>query len=69
MIFLLFFFVQNFWSVVKKFTHKEVITELKELTQITTDVGLCRAWVRLAINNSSMASYLASMIADTRALE
>ncbi|XP_076472493.1 uncharacterized protein LOC143301928 isoform X2 [Babylonia areolata] len=58
----------NFWSVVKKFTHKDVIVQLKELSQINSDIGLCRAWVRLAINDGLVASYLASMMADTKTM-
>lgn len=33
---------QNFWNIVAKFTHGEVIAQLKHLGQITTEVGLCR---------------------------
>ncbi|XP_070207825.1 pleckstrin homology domain-containing family M member 1-like isoform X2 [Littorina saxatilis] len=58
----------NFWNVVKKFTHQDVIIQLKQLSQITSEIGYCRAWVRLAINDGLMASYLASMTADMKAL-
>ena len=35
-------FTQNFWNAVKRVTHRDVINQLKQLTQISTDVGLCR---------------------------
>ncbi|XP_035829661.1 pleckstrin homology domain-containing family M member 1-like, partial [Aplysia californica] len=59
----------NFWSVAAKFTHGDVVTQLKSLAQIATDVGLCRAWVRLALNDGLMESYLHSMVVDVKTLK
>ncbi|BFZ23792.1 hypothetical protein BsWGS_26830 [Bradybaena similaris] len=61
--------VMNFWSVVAKFTHSDVVTQLQNLTQINTEIGLCRAWVRIALNDGLMESYLHSMIVDTKTLK
>ena len=36
------FLLQNFWQFVSKFTHGEVIAQLKHLGQITTEIGFCR---------------------------
>lgn len=58
----------NFWNAVKRVTHRDVVNQLKDLSQISNDVGRCRAWVRLAINDGLMVSYVNSMVSDTIAL-
>jgi len=52
-----------FWELVKEVTHNDVITQLKHLVA-TTDVGLSRAWVRLALNDSLILSYINAILAD-----
>lgn len=59
----------NFWQFVSKFTHGEVVSQLKHLGQITTEIGLCRAWVRLALNDCLMESYVDAMTSDKKTLE
>ncbi|XP_041377843.1 uncharacterized protein LOC121390161 isoform X2 [Gigantopelta aegis] len=59
----------NFWNFVIQFTHGDVVTQLKRLSQITTEIGFCRAWVRMALNDGLMESYIHSMIADVKALK
>ncbi|XP_050411842.1 run domain Beclin-1-interacting and cysteine-rich domain-containing protein isoform X1 [Patella vulgata] len=59
----------NFWNYAAGFTHKDVISQLKHLGQITTEIGLCRAWIRLGLNDGLMESYLESMTADKKTLE
>ncbi|GFO42326.1 pleckstrin homology domain-containing family m member 3 [Plakobranchus ocellatus] len=59
----------NFWAVAEKFTHKNVISYLKSLRQITTEIGLCRAWIRLALNDGLMESYLHSVVVDEKSLK
>ena len=54
----------SFWTFALVFSHKEVITQLEEMSQITTDVGRSRAWLRLALNDGLLLSYLAAMISD-----
>ncbi|XP_074655297.1 pleckstrin homology domain-containing family M member 1-like isoform X2 [Tubulanus polymorphus] len=58
----------NFWSFLKKFTHKGVVSQLENLSQIETDIGRCRAWLRLAMNDGLIESYVDAMIADKRTL-
>ncbi|KAJ8264613.1 hypothetical protein GJAV_G00151290 [Gymnothorax javanicus] len=50
-----------FWTLLKTVTHRDVITELEHLNFISTDVGRCRAWVRLALNDGLVECYLASI--------
>ncbi|XP_045162784.2 uncharacterized protein LOC123527417 isoform X3 [Mercenaria mercenaria] len=59
----------NFWNFVSRFTHGEVIAQLKHLGQITTEIGLCRAWVRVALNDGIMESYIDAMVSDTKNLK
>ncbi|XP_060594531.1 uncharacterized protein LOC132748885 isoform X2 [Ruditapes philippinarum] len=59
----------NFWNFVSNYTHGEVIAQLKHLGQITTEIGLCRAWVRVALNDGIMESYIDAMISDSKNLE
>lgn len=59
----------NFWKFVCKFTHKNVISQIQELKQIKTDVGYCRVWVRMALNDGLLCSYIDAMTADHSTLE
>ena len=58
----------NFWTFVLVFSHKDTIHQIEKLRAITTDVGKGRAWIRLALNEGLLVSYLRSMIADQTTL-
>lgn len=60
--------VQNFWNFVRKFTHRDIVEQLKQLKQITTNVGLSRAWLRQALNDGLLESYLLGILADAKSL-
>lgn len=47
----------NFWSVVLLFLHKQVIQEIQNLSQVTTEVGYSRAFIRKAVNECLLSSY------------
>ncbi|XP_015217718.2 pleckstrin homology domain-containing family M member 1 [Lepisosteus oculatus] len=53
-----------FWTLLKTITHRDVTTELEHLNFINTDVGRCRAWVRLALNDGLMECYLVSLLRE-----
>uniref|UniRef100_H3AA51 Pleckstrin homology and RUN domain containing M1 n=1 Tax=Latimeria chalumnae TaxID=7897 RepID=H3AA51_LATCH len=53
-----------FWALLKSITHRDVITELEHLNFINSDVGRCRAWVRLAVNDSLMECYLTTLLRE-----
>ncbi|MBN3305412.1 PKHM1 protein, partial [Amia calva] len=57
-----------FWALLKTVTHRDVITELEHLSFISTDVGRCRAWVRLALNDGLMECYLMSLLRESSQL-
>ena len=54
----------SFWTFALVFSHKEVISQLDEMSQITSDVGRSRAWLRLALNDGLLLSYITAMISD-----
>ncbi|XP_048470766.1 pleckstrin homology domain-containing family M member 1 [Rhincodon typus] len=53
-----------FWTLLKTVTHRNVVTELENLNFINTDIGRCRAWVRLALNDGLMECYLISLFRE-----
>ncbi|XP_017295031.1 pleckstrin homology domain-containing family M member 1 [Kryptolebias marmoratus] len=53
-----------FWSLLKTVTHRDVITELEKINFLGTDVGRCRAWLRLALNHGLLECYLASLFRE-----
>ncbi|XP_069490163.1 pleckstrin homology domain-containing family M member 1 [Ambystoma mexicanum] len=53
-----------FWTLLKTITHRDVITELEHLNFINTDVGRCRAWLRLALNECLMECYLILLLRE-----
>ncbi|XP_059811676.1 pleckstrin homology domain-containing family M member 1 isoform X1 [Hypanus sabinus] len=57
-----------FWTLLKTVTHHDVVTELEQLNFINTDVGRCRAWVRLALNDGLMECYLVSLLREKDSL-
>ncbi|XP_033963578.1 pleckstrin homology domain-containing family M member 1 [Pseudochaenichthys georgianus] len=53
-----------FWSLLKTVTHRDVVTELEKISFVGTEVGRCRAWLRLALNHGLMECYLASLFRE-----
>ena len=52
----------------QRFTHKDTISQLKRLAHIKTETGVCRAWVKLAINDGLVESYITAMLAQPNVL-
>ncbi|XP_053555586.1 pleckstrin homology domain-containing family M member 1 [Bombina bombina] len=50
-----------FWPLLKAITHRNVITDLEKVGYINTDVGRCRSWLRLALNDSLIECYFISL--------
>lgn len=57
-----------FWALLKEVTHNDVATELKHLV-VNTEVGLCRAWIRLALNDGLLVSYITAILANNAQLK
>ncbi|XP_065278771.1 pleckstrin homology domain-containing family M member 1 [Emys orbicularis] len=53
-----------FWGLLKTITHRNIILELEQLNFISTDVGRCRAWLRLALNDGLMECYLKLLLQE-----
>ncbi|CAH0776272.1 unnamed protein product [Bemisia tabaci] len=58
----------NFWPALLVYSHREVIDQINKLSQVKTDIGRCRAWLRIALNETLTSSYLATMKKDSRTL-
>ncbi|XP_064461197.1 pleckstrin homology domain-containing family M member 1-like [Ornithodoros turicata] len=56
----------DFWTFVMVYTHRDVLAQINQLSQITTDIGRCRAWVRLALNENLFVNYVDAMIRDPK---
>ncbi|KAI6661898.1 hypothetical protein LOD99_9669 [Oopsacas minuta] len=54
----------GFWGVVKEISRKEALTRIKNLQHPETDLGRCRAWIRLAANENSLVAYIMSLLSN-----
>eukprot|EP00095_Tigriopus_kingsejongensis_P009851 maker-scaffold21_size687808-snap-gene-5.40 protein:Tk09851 transcript:maker-scaffold21_size687808-snap-gene-5.40-mRNA-1 annotation:"pleckstrin homology domain-containing family m member 1-like" len=54
----------HFWLFAMIFSHKHTLEDIGHLKQINTDIGRSRAWVRLALNEGLLLSYLQAMAKD-----
>ncbi|XP_011496537.1 PREDICTED: uncharacterized protein LOC105361096 [Ceratosolen solmsi marchali] len=59
----------SFWGPLLVFSHREIIDQIQSFSQLTTEVGYCRAWIRLALNEGLLSSYLAAIRRDNSALK
>ncbi|XP_044764926.1 sorting nexin-29 isoform X2 [Coccinella septempunctata] len=59
----------NFWAPLLVISHKEIIDQIMKLSQITTETGQCRAWIRQALNDCLLSSYLLTMRRESSALK
>ncbi|XP_023573922.1 pleckstrin homology domain-containing family M member 1 isoform X2 [Octodon degus] len=53
-----------FWSLLKAVTHRHIISDLERLAFVNTDVGRCRAWLRLALNDGLLECYLKLLLQE-----
>jgi hypothetical protein len=60
---------QDFWSVAKQVSRKQAIEYITSLDQAKSDLGRCRAWLRLAINENSLQSYITTILRDVSLLK
>lgn len=59
----------SFWEFLLIFCHQEVILQINSLRNINTDIGRCRAWVRIALNDGLLISYIQLILTDKRVLK
>lgn len=58
----------NFWPILLIFSHKQFIDQIQSLSQVNKDIGYCRAWIRLLINDGLLSSHLKTIRNDSSAL-
>ncbi|CAG2109896.1 unnamed protein product [Medioppia subpectinata] len=58
----------DFWTIVLILCHNEVSRNVCQLANISTDIGRCRAWLRSALNDGLILSYLEVLTADSSLL-
>ena len=51
----------GFWGVLKDISRKEALTRIKNLQHPETDLGRCRAWIRMAANENSLFAYIIAL--------
>eukprot|EP00730_Choanoeca_flexa_P008687 TRINITY_DN12520_c1_g7_i1.p1 TRINITY_DN12520_c1_g7~~TRINITY_DN12520_c1_g7_i1.p1 ORF type:complete len:953 (+),score=231.79 TRINITY_DN12520_c1_g7_i1:74-2932(+) len=54
----------SYWAYAKCFCRKDMIQTISHLTAVKTGRGRARAWLRLALNESSLESYLNLFMVD-----
>ncbi|XP_049804747.1 run domain Beclin-1-interacting and cysteine-rich domain-containing protein isoform X1 [Schistocerca nitens] len=59
----------TFWGPLLVFSHREIIDQVNSLNLVTTDVGRCRVWLRIALNDCLLSRYLEAMRQDGSALK
>ncbi|CAG9855328.1 unnamed protein product [Phyllotreta striolata] len=59
----------SFWPPLLVISHRQIIDQITNLSQITTEVGQCRAWIRLALNDCLLSSYLMTIKQDSSSLK
>uniref|UniRef100_A0A1A9WQY7 RUN domain-containing protein n=1 Tax=Glossina brevipalpis TaxID=37001 RepID=A0A1A9WQY7_9MUSC len=57
-----------FWSPILIFLHKDVIEQVQNLTQITSEIGQCRAWIRISLNDGLLSSYFGNISKSSSSL-
>ncbi|XP_046682318.1 uncharacterized protein LOC124368879 [Homalodisca vitripennis] len=58
----------NFWPALLVFSHRDLIDQIGRLYYVCTDVGRCRVWIRMCLNDGLLTSYLQSMLAQNKSL-
>ncbi|GBM20153.1 Pleckstrin y domain-containing family M member 2 [Araneus ventricosus] len=60
---------KGYWPFVKEFTHSSTVEYLEKLKNVSTDVHCGRAWLSLALNETSLESYFRSFIQNLQILK
>lgn len=59
---------QDYWSIILILCHNQVSDNLMKLSNICTEIGRCRAWLRQTLNDGLFGSYLEALTHDTSLL-
>ncbi|GBP41472.1 Pleckstrin homology domain-containing family M member 3 [Eumeta japonica] len=59
----------NFWPLVLVLSHRQNIDQISSLPQISTEIGQCRAWLRIALNECLLSSYMSTLSKNISAVK
>lgn len=59
----------NFWPLILVLSHRQNIDQISSLPQINTEIGQCRAWVRIALNECLLSSYMSTLLKNISAIK
>lgn len=59
----------NFWPLVLVLSHRQNIDQISSLPQINTEIGQCRSWLRIALNECLLSSYMATLLRNISAVK
>ncbi|XP_038209109.1 uncharacterized protein LOC119830244 [Zerene cesonia] len=59
----------SFWPLILVLSHRQNIDQISSLPQINTEIGQCRAWLRIALNECLLSSYMATLIKNISAVK
>lgn len=56
------------WAPLLIFSHKSAIEQIQSMSQITSEIGYCRCWIRQSLNDCLLSSYFSNMRKSSGAL-
>ncbi|XP_013193172.2 uncharacterized protein LOC106136994 [Amyelois transitella] len=59
----------NFWPLILVLSHRQNIDQISSLPQINTEIGQCRAWLRIALNECLLSSYMSTLLRNMSAVK
>lgn len=59
----------NFWPLILVLSHRQNIDQISSLPQINTEIGQCRAWLRIALNDCLLSSYMSTLLRNISAVK
>lgn len=59
----------SFWPLILVLSHRQNIDQISALPQINTEIGQCRAWLRIALNECLLSSYMSNLLKNVSAIK
>lgn len=59
----------NFWPLILVLSHRQNVDQISSLPQINTEIGQCRAWLRIALNECLLSSYMSTLLKNISAIK
>ncbi|XP_023955044.2 uncharacterized protein LOC112058433 [Bicyclus anynana] len=59
----------SFWPLILVLSHRQNIDQISSLPQINTETGQCRAWLRIALNECLLSSYMSTLLKNISAVK